>query len=120
MNSSNQTTASNTTTADDPQNLIAGGETTGVPLGGNITSIMSGNDEVKFSRALDKPLGSTTEWHNGGTGYKYKVTSIKKVSVNANNLCRTYELTYSRNDQSQVKSGTACVDMRDGNWHEMS
>lgn len=120
MNNDNNKSVAANGTSGTPGTLVTPGSTgSNVALGGSVSNIMDNSDHLKFSRALDKPLGKMTEWQNYATGIKYSVTPNKKVSVNNNSICRTYTLTYIKSASSNVLNGTACVDIADGNWHEV-
>lgn len=117
-------TASNTaptdaTLAGGLPNSLDNGVDTKANIGGTLAQGMDGNDRVKMTRALDKPLGKSTEWENGRTGTKYTVIPVSKVTINGNPFCRRYTTTVTRNGNSSEQNGTACV-ASDGNWHPLS
>lgn len=113
--SSQQTTTETTLAGGLPNSLDQGLNTDAKISGGG----MDGNDNVKMTRALDKPLGKATTWSNGRTGTTYTVTPTSKVTINGNPFCRRYTTTIMRNGSSREQSGTACV-ASDGNWHPLS
>lgn len=85
-------------------------------VGGNIGQSMDNSDQVKMSRALDKPLGKETSWQNLSSGVNYTVMPTEKTDVNGNRLCRKYNTTATRGGATQQFSGVACI-TADGNWH---
>lgn len=97
---------------------LGAGTTPGVAIGGSIASSMDEIDKTKLTRALDKSPGTSTQWVNESTGTHYSVTPIKKTSVNGNSLCRQYQLSATRNGNTQSMNGTACV-ASDGAWSEV-
>lgn len=79
---------------------------------------MDKNDKSKMSRALDKPIGKTTEWQNAVTGTRYKVTPTNKLNIEGNPFCREYKVEYSRGKDKGQMSATACV-MANGEWRTL-
>lgn len=80
------------------------------------TSSMDENDQAKLSRALDKPIGKSTQWINANTGASYTVVTTQKLTVNGNPFCRKYTITVMHNGASHETNGTACVAANSSNW----
>lgn len=99
-------------------NVKSSGENTGGGnIGGSIVNTMDGNDKVKLSRALDNAPGKSTQWKNSITGNNYTVTPTRKVNINNNPYCRTYQINAIVNNKEQSYSGTACISSQ-GSWQE--
>jgi surface antigen len=86
--------------------------------GSKLVLNMDSNDKMKFSRALDKPLGKTTQWENPINHSHFIVTPTKKLSINNNSFCRQYNLTIAKGNLSKQNTGTACVG-EDGAWQSV-
>lgn len=89
------------------------------PIAKNAEKFMDSLDKSKMLRALDKPLGKSTEWENVSTGYTYTVTPVSKLKLNDNPFCRTYTIVATKGEKTQEINGTACVG-DDANWHPVS
>lgn len=111
MNSSGVTTGNDLT--DTP------GVDTNSNVGGKVGQAMDKSDQVKMSRALDKPLGKQTTWQNLSSGMSYTVTPTAKTQVNGNHLCRRYQTSATQAGNTQTYTGVACI-TTDGNWHPVS
>jgi surface antigen len=99
-----------------PVALGAGMSSGGALVTDSVEKIMSDEDKIKLSRALDGAPGKTTTWQNYSTGYTYAVTPTKKITVDKNPFCREYILMVSRSGNQRDVSGKACI-TADGNWH---
>ena len=84
-------------------------------IGGAIGKSMDSVDKEKFSHALDKPLGKSTQWKNAISGMTYTVVPTRKVVINNNSFCREYTVKEEKGDKSREFNGTACVDAN-SNW----
>jgi surface antigen len=91
----------------------------GADIGGSVSASMDINDKKKMFRALDKPLGKTTQWTNQNTGVTYEVVATEKVTINGNSFCRKYHSSARKNNNEQQTNGTACVGT-DSNWQEVN
>jgi len=88
--------------------------------GGSIAApSMNDSDKAQMAHALDSPLGKSVQWTNGGTGYSYTVTPVRKVVINQNPFCREYGLVIVKDGNREAVRATACV-TTDGNWHRVS
>ncbi len=88
--------------------------------GGSIAApSMNDSDKSQMAHALDAPLGKSVQWTNGGTGYSYTVTPVRKVVINQNPFCREYGLVIVKDGNREAVRATACV-TTDGNWHRVS
>lgn len=99
-----------------PVALGAGMSSGGSLVSGSVEKIMTDEDKIKLSRALDGAPGKTTTWENFSTGYTYAVTPTKKITVDKNPFCREYSLMVTRSGSQRDSSGRACI-TADGNWH---
>jgi surface antigen len=81
-----------------------------------IFNTMDENDKFAASRALDKGLGTTTEWTNKRSGITYKITPLKKIIIKDNPYCREYAAALTNNAMTTSAAGTTCIG-ENGNWH---
>lgn len=88
-------------------------------IAGSFESAMTQEDKNKLSRALDGGLGKSTHWTNSATGYTYTITPIRKVTIEGNPICRSFEAIATRGSNSRNKAGTACI-TADGDWHAVN
>ncbi len=88
-------------------------------IAGSFESAMTQEDKNKLSRALDGGLGKSTHWTNSATGYTYTVTPIRKVTIEGNPICRSFEAIATRGSSSRNTAGTACI-TADGDWHAVN
>ncbi|RDI43352.1 RT0821/Lpp0805 family surface protein [Aquicella lusitana] len=88
-------------------------------VGGSLETAMDVLDKTKMTRALDKPLGKSTEWENVSTGIRYTVVPTQKLTLNGNPFCRKYTITAAKGEKKRELQGTACVG-DDGNWKAVS
>jgi surface antigen len=90
------------------------------PISGEIAKSMDTADKEKVSRALDKPIGKSTDWTNETTGISYTVTPTEKLTIKGNPYCRKYKVESTMNDNHEEVNGTACVSASDSNWRLVS
>lgn len=84
-------------------------------IGGHLNGSMDSMDRMKLTHALDNSPGKSTHWENPTTGTSYTVVPTKKITINQNPYCRTYQVTAVKEGKERQYTGAACVNAN-GTW----